>query len=506
MIPINFPKEIKKIEQRYLKSYKNKSLLQDKAVKEIANIVLSNKPKEVIIFFGPGMNGRDGLRAGKIISSNIGQKNVHFISCLEENSSKINLKFSDDEKIKILEFNKKFIKDKLKNNKEKLIIIDAVLGISTSGRLRNELSKKIQNINKIFQENKSIKIYSLDIPTGFDPVTGINDVNTFKSHEIIMLGSQSMGSVINPSFFSKINYVDLGIKKNHLKKSSNHIEALTIKIAKKNFIKRSEVLYKNKFGAHLIIGGSQRYPGAIVLSSRSSNMSGTGHTSVSTSENFIENIIKETPETTIFRPDFSDHNLLKRYNSISIGVGLGQNKYSNKIVDEFLNYIKQTKNNHKVIIDADALNILSEKKYWWEKLPSSVLLTPHIGEFEKIYSFKKYEKVIDKLIKFTDKTGLCVLLKGPSTYISQKNNLIINTSPNGGMSKPGMGDVLTGLIGGIASNPKVTIKNAAILGTYVHSMSGRFARKFKGSTSMTATDVISFIPQVFKSLENDNFN
>jgi len=49
MIPINFPKEIKKIEQRYLKSYKNKSLLQDKAVKEIANIVLSNKPKEVFI-------------------------------------------------------------------------------------------------------------------------------------------------------------------------------------------------------------------------------------------------------------------------------------------------------------------------------------------------------------------------------------------------------------------------------------------------------------------------
>ena len=90
MIPINFPKEIKKIEQRYLKSYKNKSLLQDKAVKEIANIVLSNKPNEVIIFFGPGMNGRDGLRAGKIISSNIGQKNVHFASTL------ISLSFSDE--------------------------------------------------------------------------------------------------------------------------------------------------------------------------------------------------------------------------------------------------------------------------------------------------------------------------------------------------------------------------------------------------------------------------
>ena len=501
MIPIDFPKEIKKNEQRYLKGYKNKFLLQDKAVREITNIVLSNKPKEVIIFFGPGMNGRDGLKAGKIISNKIGLKNVHFVSCLDKNSSKINLKFSDDEKIKILEFDKNFLKDKLKNNKEKVIALDAVLGISASGKLRNELSEKIQYINKNFQKNKNIKIYSLDIPTGFDPVTGNIDINTFKSNEIIMLGSQLMSSAINPSTFPLINYVDLGFKKNHLKKSSIYKEALTIKMAKKIFIKRSEVLYKNKFGAHLIIGGSERYPGAIVLGSRSSNMSGTGHTSVSTSENFIENVIKEAPETTIFKPDFSDHDSLKKYNSISIGVGLGQNKYSKKIIDEFLNYIKSTKNNHKIIIDADALNILSEKKYWWEKLPKSTLLTPHIGEFEKIYGFKKYEKMIDKLINFTNKTGLCMLLKGPSTYISQKNNLIINTSPNGGMSKPGMGDVLTGLIGGIASNPKATIKNAAILGAYVHSISGRFARKLKGSTSMTATDVISFIPQVFKSLE-----
>ena len=69
------------------------------------------------------------------------------------------------------------------------------------------------------------------------------------------------------------------------------------------------------------------------------------------------------------------------------------------------------------------------------------------------------------------------------------------------MSKPGMGDVLTGLIGGLASLPKIKVKDAAIVGTYVHSEAGRLSRKIKGSTSMTASDVISFIPQVFKNLE-----
>ena len=57
--------------------------------------------------------------------------------------------------------------------------------------------------------------------------------------------------------------------------------------------------------------------------------------------------------------------------------------------------------------------------------------------------------------------------KGPSTLIAQNNEIIVNTAPNGGMSKPGMGDVLTGLIGGLASLPKIKVKDAAIVGTYV---------------------------------------
>ncbi|MFL2677500.1 MAG: NAD(P)H-hydrate dehydratase, partial [Dehalococcoidia bacterium] len=198
---------------------------------------------------------------------------------------------------------------------------------------------------------------------------------------------------------------------------------------------------------------------------------------------------------------FSDQNSFEKYTSISIGVRLGQNKYSKKIIFEFLEYIQSTKNIHNIIIDADALNILSTINYWWEKLPISTLITPHIGEFNRIYKFKNYDNIFEKVTNFSKLTKLCLLLKGPTTFISQNSELIINTAPNGGMSKPGMGDVLTGLIGGLASLPKIKVKDAAIIGTYVHSNAGKLARKFKGSTSMTASDVISFIPQVFKNLE-----
>ena len=140
---------------------------------------------------------------------------------------------------------------------------------------------------------------------------------------------------------------------------------------------------------------------------------------------------------TLLREDSS------KFSSISLGVGLSQNKNSKEIINDFLDYIENTKNKHNIVIDADALNILSEINYWWEKLPSTTILTPHLGEFNKIYKFKNYESIFEKLTNFSKLTKLCILLKGPSTLIAQNNEIIVNTAPNGGMSKPGMGDVLT---------------------------------------------------------------
>ena len=501
MIPILSPKEIKKIEKKYLSKTDNKDILQIRAAKGISKLISKENPSKVYIFFGPGMNGRDGLIAGKLIQKNIGAENVHFISCIEKNSSKKNLIFSKSKKINIKEFDKKSLIGEFKKINHKVIIIDAIIGISSKGHLRSELSKKIKFLNNLFKKSDMINIYSLDIPSGFDPESGSQDKNTFISDEIIILGSQLKSSILNPEGFKNINYVDIGLKRIELKKLNFNLEALTPNIVLKKFPKRAETLYKNKFGSHLIVGGSGRYPGAALLCSMSSNISGTGHTAVSTESSIAQKIIEKSPEITLFASLFDNENHLKKFSSISLGVGLSQNKNSKEIINEFLNYIENTKNKHNIVIDADALNILSEINYWWEKLPSTTILTPHLGEFNKIYKFKDFEDIFKKVLNFTNNTNLKLLLKGPSTFIADKKEIIINIYPNGGMSKPGMGDVLTGLIGGIASYPKMKIKDAAILATYIHSNSGKLSRISKGSTSMTASDVISFIPQAFKSIE-----
>ena len=84
MIPIIAPKKIKILEKNYLFKFKNKEILQNRAVKGIVKIILNQKPSEVIIFFGPGMNGKDGLKVGKLISKKIGSENVTLVSCIED--------------------------------------------------------------------------------------------------------------------------------------------------------------------------------------------------------------------------------------------------------------------------------------------------------------------------------------------------------------------------------------------------------------------------------------
>ena len=183
-------------------------------------------------------------------------------------------------------------------------------------------------------------------------------------------------------------------------------------------------------------------------------------------------------------------------------MGLGVNKESVKIIQGLMDYLSTTKNMHKITLDADALNILSKIEKWWEKFKVPTLITPHMGEYEKLFKVKKDDISLESIKTISKNTNLTILLKGANTIITTPDGTQkINTLANGGMSKPGMGDVLTGMIGSLASNYSINIEDAAIIGTYVHCQSGLLAKEKYGSTSMTASNVISFIPQVFKILE-----
>ena len=168
-------------------------------------------------------------------------------------------------------------------------------------------------------------------------------------------------------------------------------------------------------------------------------------------------------------------------------------KYSIGKLQSFEGIIEGIENSNFLIITNKGKFILTifEKRVNPSDLPFFMNLQKHVSS-----------NGINCPIPISDNTNLNILLKGANTIITTPNGIQkINTLANGGMSKPGMGDVLTGTIGSLASNNSISIENAAIIGVYVHSQSGLLAKEKYGTTSMTASNVISFIPQVFKILE-----
>jgi NAD(P)H-hydrate epimerase len=303
----------------------------------------------------------------------------------------------------------------------------------------------------------------------------------------------------------------LGVTKKDLNLTKSIGEApqiITKDWSKLNYPIRSEVSHKKSFGSHLIIAGSDKYPGAALLCAKSSNLSGAGLTTVASTSKIIEKIIKDVPETT-FLPlnNTKDLDLLFSekiglYDSISVGSGLDTNEYSKNIILNLINYYKGLKSNQKLILDADGINILADFNYWWEDLPKSTILTPHMGEMERISGVNKKDLNLKKLIQITKRWNKTIVMKGPNTYISSPDKgVMINTCPNGGMSKPGIGDVLTGMIGSVSSSTNLNTLITSSLSVYIHSIAGELARNKFGSTSMTASNVISFIPQAFKFLQ-----
>jgi NAD(P)H-hydrate epimerase len=144
-----------------------------------------------------------------------------------------------------------------------------------------------------------------------------------------------------------------------------------------------------------------------------------------------------------------------------------------------------------MVIDADALNILSENIDFQEFIPEKSIFTPHLGELKRLIGFwKNEEEKCEKVRDFSRKNHSIIIVKGYHTEIYLPNDKIyINPTGNAGMAKGGSGDVLAGLLTGLLARGYAP-ENAAILGVYLHGLAGDCAAKKFGQESMNSSDLI----------------
>ncbi len=273
--------------------------------------------------------------------------------------------------------------------------------------------------------------------------------------------------------------------------------------------RRKKDVHKNSFGHVLIIAGSRRMLGAAALCGLASMRSGAGLVTVAVPKS-LNNVLQKKlapvimtlplPETRSQMPGTAAYRTIadqfSRYSAVAIGPGLGRSAATQKFVLSVIRNCPQP-----LVIDADALNILSHDLKTLSGHTAERVLTPHPGEMARLTGMRtsaveRHRK--DIALAFALKNKCVLLLKGHLTIVaSAKGKAYLNKTGNSGMATAGSGDVLTGMIAAFLAQG-LTGFEAAKLGAYLHGLAGDHAAEQKGRISLIATDILESIPAVLQ--------
>ena len=188
---------------------------------------------------------------------------------------------------------------------------------------------------------------------------------------------------------------------------------------------------------------------------------------------------------------------LDAFNAIGVGPGLGTTDDAQRMVRHLIQDAKVP-----MVMDADALNILSENKTWLSFLYGKTILTPHPKEFERL--FGKTSNSFERLAlqrEMAVKHGIIIVLKGAHTSVAMPNGAVFfNSTGNPGMATAGSGDVLTGMILSLLAQ-RYTPEEAAVLGVYLHGLAGDLAAEALGQEALIASDITENIGKAYLSLQ-----
>lgn len=264
---------------------------------------------------------------------------------------------------------------------------------------------------------------------------------------------------------------------------------------------RSPYGHKGTFGHALLVAGSRGMAGAAVLAARAALRSGVGKATVHTPSCNLAVLQIALPEA-IVSSDADNDGCTQlpapaAFDAVGIGPGLGCTDGAKQVLSAALQAVRAP-----MVLDADALNLLSLHRELLAQLPESAVLTPHPGELARLFpEARKSESLLACARQLAAERGIYVLMKGHRTAIcAPDGRLFFNTTGNSGMATAGSGDVLTGVLTALLAQGVAPLE-ACLLGVYVHGMAGDFAAEALGERSVVASDIVERLPQAFSALE-----
>ncbi|MFN4122274.1 MAG: NAD(P)H-hydrate dehydratase [Flavobacteriales bacterium] len=455
---------------------------------------LCERPGKIHIFCGNGNNGGDGLA----ISRHFIYLGFEVVCYLIESNTYVEDNLINQERLSQLlnrpnlQFSKIHTTHQIAETNERTIIVDALLGSGLNRSPEGFLKDLILHINTM----TGIKV-AIDVPSGLGAETVPDAKSTvFKADYTLSFQSPMLSFLMAEGyqFTGKWELLDIGLLTNGISLQASKYFYLEQADIKEMLRPRPKFSHKGTFGHALLIAGSEDKIGAALLASKAALRSGCGLLSVCTPEKGKQALNSYLPEAMISSnaaninyiaqlPDISAHN------AIAAGPGLGQHPETHQV-------IKQLIQNSSVplVLDADALNILSENPTWLSFLPSGCILTPHPGEFDRLAgkcadSMDRFEKAKT----FAFKYQCYLIIKSAYSYlVCPDGSVFFNSTGNPSMAKGGSGDALTGMILGLLASGYSPMQ-AALIGIYAHGLAGDLALSKHSIESVLCGDLIEQI-------------
>ncbi len=489
--------QIKELDAYTIKHEPISSLdLMERASVAIADWLLHffETPQAITIVAGTGNNGGDGLVVARILAACGFEVEVVLIKPCTDGmrpvlSPDCAANWEQLQNIKNVRTVETVSSPSLQNSN---YIIDALFGSGLNRPLEGVYSEAVQAINQ-----SAAQVISIDIPSGlFGEDNSNNNPNTIiKADYTLTLQFPKIAFLLpeNERYIGQFSVIDIGIHPTAISNTKSPY-FLIDKNSAPAIKERGKFTHKGSYGHALFIGGTYGRMGAVVMATRACLRSGVGLLSIQTPSCGVDILQTTVPEAMCI-PD-KEHSYISlltedinSYSAIASGCGMGTEPITAKVLKNLLERISKP-----LVLDADALNILSDNPSWINLLPKNTIITPHPKEFERLTgAYKNRYEQIEKALVLSKKHHIFVVLKGAHTAVCCPDGEVhFNTSGNPGMAKGGSGDVLCGVILSLLAQG-YSPKESALLGVYLHGVAGDKAANKNGQTMMIASDIIDKI-------------
>jgi NAD(P)H-hydrate epimerase len=446
--------------------------------------------KSVAIFCGLGGNGGDGFVVARHLSSMGFKVTLILAGKAKEISHKAAL-----ENWNALQFLKENVSihevydSSLMPNVTAEIVVDALLGTGTKGKLKPPILQLVEKINAL----NAFRV-AVDVPTGIDSDTGETLGAAVKANLTITFHKTKKGFENAKEHVGELIVRDIGLPKEF----ENYAGPGDVSLVTKPRLLES---HKGDFGRLLVIGGSETFSGAPALVALAALRTGVDLAYIAAPEKTAYAISSMSPDLITLKLGGEHLSLgnipaLKSYigtvNAVVLGPGLGLHVETRESVKAIIEVVESA--GKPLLLDADGLKAFAEFK---RKLNVPLLLTPHAGEYA-ILTGRKVPENLNERVSEVQRTaaelGTVILLKGPVDVISDGKRFKLNFSGNPGMTVGGTGDVLSGIVGAFLAQQNEAFE-AAVAGAFVNGAAGDFVFEEKGY-HMVSTDLIDWISRV----------